>query len=61
MNRQLTQEQQIVQMAMFADPKLIPVFPTDPEVEHVGVKIKQLFDEKKLTSISCTKDGVIVK
>jgi len=48
-------------MAMFADPKLIPVFPTDPEVENVGVKIKQLFDEKKLTSISCTKDGVIVK
>lgn len=55
----LSEEQKMVHIAMFMDPKMIPETPKSGNVEELSQTIKQLFREKKLTHLSLDKNGVV--
>ena len=55
----ITEEQKMVHIAMFMDPKMIPDTPKSGNVDELALIIKQLFTEKKLTHLSLDKNGVV--
>lgn len=59
---QLTQQQQIVYMAMMMDPKQIPLF--NQEVDHdalnTGRVIKEMLDKKMYSKMRLTNDGYVI-
>lgn len=55
----LTEEQKMLHIAMFMDPKMIPDTPKSGNVDELAQTIKQLFKEKQLTHLSLDKNGVV--
>jgi hypothetical protein len=55
----LNEQQKMIHIAMFMDPKMIPETPKSGNVEELSQTIKKLFKEKKLTHLSLDKNGNI--
>jgi len=56
----LTKNQQLVQTIMFMDPSKIPDFPLSPEIEKLGLQLKEMFACGHLTTLCLDGDGEIV-
>ena len=56
----LTEEQKMLHIAMFMDPKMIPDTPKSGNVDELSQTIKQLFKEKKSSVVGESSPSIVV-